>query len=228
VQAFASHFGKEKRQVIRKVLSAAVIALLVVAAPLSAQHRAEITPFVGYQFGTSKISTVAGDLSTKGEMNYGAYLNVNVRPGGQLELVYSRQESELQLKGIGGLNQKLTDMSIEYFHIGGLGYMQQGPAQPFGSFTLGATRYNPKQSTIEVEDRPPLAVSDEWRFSIILGAGVKYFASERIGLRLQGHLSGTFLDTGGGVFCGFGDCSLGLFGSGVLQGDLSGGVVVAF
>jgi opacity protein-like surface antigen len=212
--------------VIRKGLFAAVMALLVVAGPLSAQHKAEITPFVGYQFGTSKISTVRGDLSTKGDMNYGAYLNVNIRPGGQLELVYSRQESELQIETVGGLKQKLTDMSIEYFHIGGLGYMQQGAAQPFGSFTLGATRYNPKESTIEVGGTP-LAVSDEWRFSIILGAGVKYFASERVGLRLQGHLSGTFLDTGGGMFCGFGGCSLGLFGTGVLQGDLSGGLVIA-
>jgi hypothetical protein len=203
------------------------MALLVIAGPLSAQHKAEITPFVGYMFGTSKISTVRGDLSTKGNVNYGAYLNVNIRPGGQLELVYSRQETELQLKGVGGVNQKLTDMSIEYFHIGGLGFVERGPAQPFGSFTLGATRYNPKQSTIEVGETP-IAVKDEWRFSVILGAGVKYFASERIGLRLQGHLAGTFLDTGSGLWCGFGGCSLGLFGSGVLQGDLSGGVVVAF
>jgi hypothetical protein len=60
-----------------------------------------------------------------------------------------------------------------------------------------------------------------------LGLGAKYFASERVGLRVQGRLYATFLDSGGGVFCGFGGCSLGLFGTGVIQGDFSGGVTIA-
>jgi hypothetical protein len=115
---------------------------------------------------------------------------------------------------------------VNYFQIGGLGFVAQGKAHPFASFSLGATWYDPAQRTIDVDGRT-LQIGDEWRFSMILGLGAKYFPSDRVALRVQGHLYGTFLDTGGGVFCGFGGCSLGLFGAGIFQADLSGGLTIA-
>jgi hypothetical protein len=210
---------------IRSVFSVAS-ALLIAAAPAWAQHRAEITPFVGYVFGNS-VSTGIGKVGIAGDMNYGVLLDVNVRPGGQIELSYARQDTKFTLDTFAGIKRDLTDVAVNYFQIGGLGYVAQGQAQPFMSFTLGATWYDPKQNTIDDGAGNTIRVDDEWRFSMILGLGAKYFASDRLGLRVQGRLYATFLDTGGGVFCGFGGCSLGLFGAGVIQGDFSGGVTIA-
>lgn len=210
---------------IKSLLSTA-LALLIVTGPAWAQHRAEVTPFVGYVFGNS-VNTGLGKVGVAGEMNYGVLVDVNVRPGGQLELSYARQDTRFTLEPFTGVKRDLTDVAVNYFQIGGLGYIEQGQAQPFMSFTVGATWYDPKQSTIEDGEGRVIQVSDEWRFSMILGLGAKYFMAERIGLRVQGRLYATFLDSGGGVFCGFGGCSLGLFGAGVIQGDFSGGVTIA-
>ena len=203
----------------------AVLALLIVAGPAWAQHRAEITPFVGYVFGSS-VSTRNGKVGIAGDMNYGVLLDVNVRPGGQIELSYARQDTKFTYEQFGGIKRDLTDVAVNYFQIGGLGYMAQGQAQPFMSFTLGATWYDPKQNTIDDGEGNTIRIDDDWRFSMQLALGAKYFASERVGLRVQGRLYATFLDSGGGVFCGFGGCSLGLFGTGVVQGDFSGGVTI--
>ncbi len=209
-----------------KSVLAAVSALLIVTAPAWAQHRAEITPFVGYVFGNS-VSTRNGKLGIASDMNYGVLLDINVRPGGQVELSYARQDTKFTYDQFGGIKRDLTDVAVNYFQIGGLGYVARGQAQPFMSFTLGATWYDPKESTIDDGEGNTIRIDDEWRFSMQLGLGAKYFASERVGLRVQGRLYATFLDSGGGVFCGFGGCSLGLFGTGVVQGDFSGGVTIA-
>ncbi|MGD8868976.1 MAG: hypothetical protein PVI01_15210 [Gemmatimonadales bacterium] len=209
-----------------KTVVSAAVALLIVTTPAAAQHRAEITPFVGYLFGNS-VSTRTGKVGIASDMTYGALLDINVRPGGQVELSYGRQDTKLTLEPFTGVKRDLTDVAVNYFQIGGLGYVMQGQAQPFMSFTLGATWYDPQQSRIDDGEGGTIRVDDEWRFSMILGLGAKYFASDRVGLRIQGRLYGTFLDTGGSLFCGYGGCSLGFFGAGVLQGDFSGGVTIA-
>jgi hypothetical protein len=212
--------------VIRKVIAASGLLLIVAASNSWAQHKAEITPWVGWSFGSTSVTTISGDIRTKAAVDYGLTVDVNVRPGGQLELSYSRTETELTLKRFAGGTIPLTDVSVNNFQIGGLGYVMRGQSAPFASFTLGAAYIKPAQGTITDGDRV-ITISDTWRFSMIFGLGVKYMASERIGIRLQGHISALFLDTGGGMWCGFGGCSLGLFGTGVLNGDVSAGLILA-
>jgi hypothetical protein len=92
---------------MKRGLLGAALAMLVGAAPALAQHRAEITPFVGYLFGAS-VGTVLGDVGVAGDMSYGLILDVNVRHGGQLELSYTRQDSKLTLKQFSGIKRDLT------------------------------------------------------------------------------------------------------------------------
>jgi opacity protein-like surface antigen len=202
------------------------MAILLGAPAAEAQHKAEITPFVGYLWNGS-VQTVRGDVGVKSDIAYGAILDVNVRSGGQFEFSYTRQDTKLQIRELSGIRRDLTDIAVNSFQIGGLGYTQKGPAQPFVSLTLGANWYAPKDGTITDGQGGTIAIKDEWRFSFALGLGVKYFAAERVALRLQGRLGGVFLDTGGGVFCGFGGCSLGLFGAGEVFGDVSAGLAIA-
>lgn len=203
---------------IKKATLTLVMALALSSSQAWAQGagRFEITPFYGWQFGGS-VALLAGDLEIKDAAAYGVILDVTMRPGTQLELSYSRQDTELQFNPFGLPRETLSDMTVEYWQIGGLGFTQRGGARPFGSFTLGATHYNPDAARFD----------DEWRFSMVLGGGVKIIPSERLGIRLQGHLLGTFLSTGSTIWCGAGGCSFGLFGSGILQGEVSAGVILA-
>ena len=203
---------------IKKVAPTLALALVLSSSQAWAQAagRFEITPFYGWQFGGG-VAVIGGDLEIKDAAVYGVILDVTMRPGTQLELSYSRQETELQSNPFGLPRETLFDMTVEYWQIGGLGFTQRGGARPFGSFTLGATHYNPDSVTLD----------GEWRFSMVLGGGVKIIPSERLGIRLQGHLLTTFLSTGSGIWCGGGGCSFGLFGSGILKGEVSAGVILA-
>jgi hypothetical protein len=213
--------GREKY--VKRTLPLVIIALCLTPSGLWAQyHKAELTPFIGYQFGGG-VSLVNGDLKLDADMDYGLILDYTVRPGGQVELSYTRSDTRLKFQPFVGTTESIP-ATVHYFQIGGLGYATKGRAQPFASFTLGATYFQPKEDRLG-----SISVSDEWRFSMKLGLGVKTFMNERFGLRLAGHLYGTFLDSGGGFWCGGGSgCGLGLFGTGILQADVQAGAVIAF
>ena len=61
----------------------------------------------------------------------------------------------------------------------------------------------------------------------MFGGGVKIFPSERIGIRLAGHLYSTILSSGSGFWCGTGGCGVGLSGWGFWQGDVQAGLTIA-
>ncbi len=205
----------------RYSLIAASLALALTSTPaLGQRHKAELTAFAGWQFGSS-VNVFNGKLSIESDWNYGGILDFIVRRGGAVELYYGRQPTNLKITPTVGVVESVP-MTVQYFQIGGLGYMEQGITQPFAKFTLGATYYKPDAQTLG-----GINISDEWRFSVGLGLGVKAFPSERVGVRLEGNLFGTFLDTNSGLWCGFGGCSLGFFGAGMLQANINGGVTLA-
>lgn len=206
---------------MRKTAFTLALLLLPASSTALAQGRGEITGFAGYAFG-GKISVFSGDVKVKDSEMFGAILGFNVRPGYQVELSWNYQPTNLEYRPFVG-NRESIGLDVHYFQIGGLREIESGNAHPFLKFTLGATYYDPAD-----EPLGGVNLSSEWRFSATFGLGAKYFFSPRVGLRLQGDLVGTFLDTSGGMFCGFGGCSLGLFGSGVVSGDVTGGLTIAF
>ena len=129
--------------------------------------------------------------------------------------MYRRQDSDLEFKS--GFNKITTGMATEYYQIGGLGFFpnaNMGTTKPFSSISLGATRY-----AIDGFD-------DQWKFSVIFGLGVKAYMSERLGLLLRGSMPMTFFSGGGSIGCGTGGCYSSVGGSGLLQFDVSAGVMV--
>lgn len=183
----------------------------------------EITPFIGYQFAGS-VPFSNGKFDLKDSEDYGLSLDIPLpmREGAQLELLYIRMETRMEISrySYGVVTEKETfDMSVDYWQIGGLNVFQMpgSSVAPFGGLTLGASHFKPKDT----------ARGDEWFFSATLGAGVKIYASERIGIRLQGRLLMPFQWGGGGLWCGTGGCSIGVGTSSVfLQGDFSAGLMI--
>jgi hypothetical protein len=181
----------------------------------SHDHRLELHVFGGYAFTFSRrVCSPCGDLDIKDSGFWAIAADINVQPFTQLELLYNRQDSKLIFRPDPGGIRREADIAVEYWHIGGLRGIPQGNLMPFGSLTLGATRYNLKDSTF----------SDEWKFSMILGVGAKFYPNDRLGVRVQARLPFTFTST----YLGFGPGGAMVGGTGIAQFDLSGGLFLMF
>ncbi len=176
----------------------------------------EITPFGGYQVG-GKLQIQEGDLRISDNPTLGVILNVPLRPGAQLELLFSHQETNMKLtRRSTGLQETLFDMAVEYFQVGGLYEAERdGRVKVFGMGSLGVTHYNPKES----------GRSSEWRFSGGFGVGAKTFMSERVAIRTEARLMFTLINASGSIFCSSGSgCLTNVQGTGVAQLLLTAGL----
>ena len=189
------------------------VAVCLGASTAEAQRRkAEISVLGGWQFGGT-YSTFEGTYSIKDALAITGVIDINLRPGAQLELMYDWQGTQVDFRGT-----KLFDADLHYFQIGGLGYVDRGKVEPFGVATLGLTYINPKDTQ----------VSGTTRFSFTLGGGAKVFPTERIGLRFEGRLLMTVIEGALGVGCGTGGCGGSFWGWGLAQGVVSAGLILAF
>jgi hypothetical protein len=143
----------------------------------------------------------------------------------KIELSYTRSESSATWNPYRSYVVEYPttnfNVNINYFQIGAIKDMEiQTDFYGYGGLTLGAAYYN---TTHE-------GISDVWRFAFGLQAGLKYFFSETVGLRLQGRMLFPVYSSGGGMYCGIGTggsgCGLSYGGSSiVLQGDITLGVI---
>ena len=185
----------------------------------SGTHRFEITPSYGYSWTFARdfyYGAYSGRVDINDSPMWGIALDFNLpqKPGSQIELLYSRQDSDIRFSSI-TLDPVETDFAVEYWHIGGLYGVPRGNVMPFGMMTVGGTRY----SSEEFND-------DVWKFSMIFGFGAKVYASNSIGLRVQGRFPFTIMSGGGSVGCGSGGCYTSVGGTGIGQFDVSAGVML--
>lgn len=174
----------------------------------------EVSPFAGVQFGGSVDSTVNGrrvDFGTG--LAYGATVDIAVLPGWRLELLYSRQETELDSRG----DVERVQIGIERYLAGIQEEQGDGRTRFFGVFLLGATRFAPGLRGYD----------SDVRFTAAAGLGIKHFVTPRLGLRAEAR--GFFVDvnSGAGLVCA-GGCLFVFNGSGLWQGDVTGGITVGF
>ncbi|MCZ6678224.1 MAG: outer membrane beta-barrel protein [Candidatus Poribacteria bacterium] len=176
-----------------------IIVLLSVLLFVSmSQGRVEITPFTGYQTGGElDDATTGATLELKETSNFGFILGFGKEGSGtQTEIFFSRQETELE--GSGAFSSaSLFAMDVDYYHIGGSVVVnERNNLKPFIAASLGATHFNPEAS----------GVSSETDFSFGIGGGVKYFVSDRIGLRAEARALGTLIERDSAAFCAGGTC----------------------
>jgi hypothetical protein len=193
--------------------------LVALAAPLvdprAQAGEIELQPFIGLQYGGSFASPAGVPFSFDESADYGATLDVALAPTWRLELLFSRQETELK-PPTGGPTFPQT---VERYMVG----IQEepetdGPFRFFGVALLGATRLVPGLA----------GVDSELRFAVGLSLGTKVPASSRFGLRLEARGFYTVVDSGGAVFCTNGTCLFRFSGSGIWQGDVTAGVILRF
>lgn len=156
-----------------RLLALAGIILLI---PTFSQVKAqtiELTPFFGYETGGS-LYTSSGYLRVTDGMNFGGAIDYTIRRGSQIEFSYNHLSSTLNLDE--GYNEyKLCDIGINYYSIGGLQELRPGHiVVPYFMGSMGWVNYRPSDT-----------YRNENLMHLSLAGGVKIFANDRIGLRLQ-------------------------------------------
>ena len=210
------------------------LALGLAAAPAHAQlmevseaKRFEITPIFGYQWGGS-FDTGSGGALGSGQLQledsfaWGGIISFLAQMGSAVELTYLRQDTDIIFDPSGGGGQiPLGGFSMNYVQIGGrqeFGHSER--LRPFIQGSLGINVLDPKEGDL----------GSSTRFSWSLGGGAKYmFASGRAGLRTDIRFWSTPVPSGEiGVWCGFYACVASEGTDWITQGQVSGGLVLAF
>jgi hypothetical protein len=195
-----------------RVLAAA--SLLLLAAAGARAQSVQVTPFAAWAFGGSVRDTELGDSrSFEPALAYGGALSVPLGDSWRFELLYSRQETKLE----GGLVPSF-DITIERYLAGFQEEKGTGNVRWFGTVWLGATRFVPGISGFD----------SETKFGGGVGLGVKTFFSKNVGLRLEARGLYTLVSGEGGVACVNGACLFAFSGSSLWQGDVGGGLILAF
>jgi len=194
---------------------ALALALAALGVPAPAQS-VQVAPFAGYQFGGAFSSdTYQSGFNVESGLSYGGTLDIAISKGWRVELLYSRQETELVPSG----PAPRFDLTVERYLVG----IQEEKGvddrtRPFGVFLLGATRFVPGLP----------GYSSSTRFTVGLALGFKTFPSKSFGFRVEGRGFFTPVEAGASIICLDGACLFGASGNGFWQGEVSAGVVFAF
>lgn len=202
-----------------------ILALLLVLVIYSSQDLnaqvIEINAFTGWQLN-GKAKLYDGEFRINDAQNYGAKLAYGLSSSTFVELSYMRSDTEGQFFPYGiGIPGDLVALSSNYIQIGGLQSMNLGRIDPYGTVALGMTVWSPKSG----------GYSSKTQFSATVGAGLKIWLTEMLGLRLQGSLLMPMVFNGVGIGCGIGTGGAGC-GTNVytritpFQGEFSGGIVL--
>jgi len=185
------------------------------------KHRFEITPYGGVVWTRGYdvlLGGQRGNLDTRASAVWGVTVGYSLRDSlTQVELIYSHQDTDLYFE-LSGEETEVTGVSIEHLHIGGLFGTARGRTVWFTTFSLGASRWAPKDGESD----------DAWRFSLMLGLGAKYPISEKLGVRLQARLPYMFVDDTASYACGESGCLNSAGGRSIWQFDLTAGLIIAF
>ena len=213
---------------MKTITTKATIILLLMAIGISgafAQKRVEITPFGGYLLGGS-VKFYEGKLKINNGASYGGNLAIGMDKGYLIEIGYTRMDSKADWNAYNNYLIQYPDTSIDiatnYLQIGGVRelILDNDAVRPYGTFTLGTSWFHPKTDLGQ----------DEWLFSITAGLGLKYFFSDRVGIRLQASLMLPMIFNGGGFYMGIGTggASSGVYVSSyspIVQGNFTGGLI---
>ena len=180
----------------------------------------EVTPFAAYRMGGSfDLTGMNGSVGIEDHGSFGLAIDLSLDGFAQYELLYTRQETRIEQ------NSPIApfDLNVEYLHLGGTVLVSDElPILPYISGGLGITRFSPQNTQ----------GSDDTRFSISLGGGLKLPVTDRLAVRLEGRGYLTFVDNQSSVFCASGSqggiCAIRVRSDTLFQFELMAGAAFAF
>src|SRR5687767_4641785 len=197
---------------------AAVAAGLQLAAANAGAQTIELTPFGGYRFGWG-VSEVGGApvIDDDGGGSFGMIANAVIGPpadGFKFEVLFSREKARVRIQPTFFSPPLRAITTVDHLMIGVMQELDPSAQRAFISALAGVTRYAAAGDT-------------EFRFTIGLGAGGKFFATRHFGLRLDARGYMTIIELAGTGICS-GGCVFGFRANPVFQADVTAGFIVAF
>jgi hypothetical protein len=179
----------------------------------------EIAPVAGYMVNT-EVQVSDGIIEVDNGPAYGATIGLDVRKGGQIELLYVFNKADARYLSDLDSSKNFNFNAVSMYFM--LGYtFEMRPLKmstPFFSAGLGGWWSQPQGTTYQ----------DKWLVAMHFGGGYKFYFSEVIGVRLQAHALLPLVFSGGGLYVGTGGSGLAV-GAGIpiAQFFFSGGLIFA-
>ena len=197
-----------------------VVLIMIVAPSVCAAQRVEIGAFGGFQFGGG-FTTRDGELDIPSAPNFGAILGFSLGPATQLQVLYQRQATQLDLEDAAtGAVTSLFDLTVEYFQVGMLLEHGVRKVKPLVGVTVGVAHLDPQ------EDR-----EDEWWLAGAFDVGAKTLVNQSLGFRADARFSAAWGRSSDAVFCApviVGGCLIEKRGGWIIQATITAGAFVAF
>ena len=206
----------------------------VLALPFTSLHaqagsgRIEITPFGSYQWGgslgTDAFSTIpAGSIEEADSFSWGAILSFAASRNSAFEILYLRQDTDVSFNPVAGQTRNLGGFANNYIQFGGradFGYPGEKALTPFMTAMIGMNVLDPKGGD--------LGSTTRWAWT--LGGGARFKPEgNKIGVRLDARWLVTPVPSGSyGGWCDVWGCYAVQGTSWVGQGQVSGGLIIAF
>jgi hypothetical protein len=214
---------------IRLPLLAAAVVLPLTSLPAqysSTFARIELTPFGSYHWGgsisTDAFSTIpAGTIHEESSFSWGAILSFASSANSAVEILYLRQDTDVTFKQALGNSRNLGGFANNYIQFGGRADFNTGkPLIPFFSASIGMNVLDPKAGDIGSTTR--------WAWTLGGGARLRP-EGKRYGVRFDARWLVTPVPSGTyGGWCDFWGCYAVEGTSWLGQGQVSGGLIIAF
>lgn len=191
--------------------------LLLVLSPccLAAGSEIEFTPFVGYRFGGTLDDTQTGRAwDFEESSDWGFTLSQPASNTTRYEFLYSHQGTSLADSTD---PDNAFDLDVHYLHMGGTVDVYQDRFTPYFSGGLGMTYMQPDQAGFE----------NKTRFSLSVGGGLKWYPTERLGIRFELRGYSTLVNSNSSLFCD-GGCELQISGDAFPQFETNLGLIFRF
>ena len=158
---------------------------------------------------------------------YGASVTYAVDPEFELQVLWTLSDTHAHFTASAGPSASSlpNHLNINYFQAGITKTIRCGDFECFGDVTVGAILLLP--GPLRLESGELFSVHDTWRLAFTLGAGVRFFVTEKLAVVLQARLLAPVYVTSGGFYAGNGGPGL-VVGSGIafIQGAFSAGLVL--
>jgi hypothetical protein len=185
-----------------------VIVLALFTGIGAADDRIEIAAEVGYTFSEgievspNTLLPNVKKVSPRNSLSYGANAEYYYNWGVSFGFLWNLQDSELGIDLRNAPNKELADMTVSNYHfVFTYHVMNRGSkVRPFVQGGLGWT-------TTSVGSIMGVDTDSESQFSTIWGGGVKYYHNERMGIKLTGRWTPTYVKSDDvGYWCNYYGC----------------------
>jgi opacity protein-like surface antigen len=196
--------------------------LILIAAPasLSAAGDLEFTPFTGHRVGgTFELDNHYHGLAIDHSTDWGFTISQTASKSTRYEFLYSHQDSSLA---------DTTDpnnafgLDIHYLHLGGT-----VDVSPFEHAEDKVTPYLTGGLGMTIMDPSHRGYEEETRFSLSVGGGLKWYPTQRLGIRFEMRGYSTLIDSNEALFCNPG-CNLQIEGDAFPQFETNLGLIFSF